>query len=1252
MAGTSYTRQSTLTDGDTITAGLFNAEYNQLVTAFSYSATGTNGHQHDGGAGEGGNIEIIGDQDFKNKIVVDTSNNRWSVFVEVGGSAVEQVRIEDGVVYPVTDSDVDLGTDALRFKNAYIDSLTATGNLTVGGNITVTGNVDVDGIVEFDGLSGTGAVTVTNILDEDNMASDSATALVTQQSVKAYVDAQQDTVDTFGEVLALSNTTAGTDISVSTDDKVQFRDAAIYINSSADGQLDIVADTEIQIAATTIDINGAVALSGAVTGATNITLSGELDAATGDFSGAVDIDGALDVAGTTNLDVVDIDGAVDMATTLAVAGNVDFNGDLDVDGTTNLDVVDIDGAVDMASTLTVASNIVVGGTVDGRDVAADGTKLDGIEASADVTDTANVTAAGALMDSELTAIASVKALNQGVATGDSPTFVNVTATSLDISGNIDVDGTTNLDVVDIDGAVDMASTLAVAGVVTANAGVVVDNFTLDGTTLALSAGDFTLDVVGDIILDADGDDIKFKEAGNEWLKIRSGSTGPQFRSTVSDHDITFRGNDGGSEITALTLDMSEAGAATFNAGATFTGEITANAGIALPDNQKATFGDGGDLELFYNGTHSVFKDGSAGNIYIQDDNNIVLGSIGGENYLVATKDAAVTLYYDADAKLATTATGIDVTGRAIVDGLSSSASIIGTSNSNSLGGTTFTSAISTVGLSSTAAITSTSNSNSLGGTSFTSSIDVTGTINGVGINVIETGSILVSNDGGTGTISSALRNTGLGFEVFDDLTSGDDNTGIGRKALTKLTTGGGNTATGSGSLTAHTTGDSNTAFGVSALASNTTASNNTAVGSSALLANTTASNNTAVGKSALLSNTTGAQNTAVGQAAGDALTVGSYNVALGQNALSSDTQGSQSVAIGSSALFTQNFTSATAANNTAVGHGAGAAVTTGTRNTLIGGLAGDASTTANYNTALGYTALGANTTGDLNTAIGDNALATNTTATGNTAVGQGSLQLNTTGANNVAVGYTALDANTTASNNTAVGKSALGANTTGDNNVAVGHSSLSGCTTGSQNTAIGQNSLLACTTGGYNIAVGHQAAAWAAGLVTGSFNIHLGYATKTAATDTSNELVIATGNDGSTGKGNNTGWFDNLTSGIYQVNNSASWATTSDERLKKNIVDNNTGLSILNQLQVKNFEHRIESEITELSPEQRIKGEGIQIGVIAQEVQQILPECVTELETGVLTVDTSNLTWYLINAVKELSAQVDALTARLETLEG
>jgi phage baseplate assembly protein gpV len=113
----------------------------------------------------------------------------------------------------------------------------------------------------FDGLR-LGSVSVTAILDEDNMASDSATALATQQSIKAYVDAQVGTVDTLAEILAIGNTTGATDIAVDSAQKVQFRDAAIYINSSVDGQLDIVADTEIQIAATTIDVNGALDVSG------------------------------------------------------------------------------------------------------------------------------------------------------------------------------------------------------------------------------------------------------------------------------------------------------------------------------------------------------------------------------------------------------------------------------------------------------------------------------------------------------------------------------------------------------------------------------------------------------------------------------------------------------------------------------------------------------------------------------------------------------------------------------------------------------------------------------------------------------------------------------------------------------------------------------------------------------------------------------------------------------------------------------
>ena len=115
-----YTRQSSMADGDTITAALFNNEYNQLVNAFAYSSSSSSstGHRHDGNSGQGGNVPQIGDLDFLNKVVVDGTNNRVGFFVEVSSSAVEQVRVQDGAIVPVTDNDIDLGTSSLEFKDA------------------------------------------------------------------------------------------------------------------------------------------------------------------------------------------------------------------------------------------------------------------------------------------------------------------------------------------------------------------------------------------------------------------------------------------------------------------------------------------------------------------------------------------------------------------------------------------------------------------------------------------------------------------------------------------------------------------------------------------------------------------------------------------------------------------------------------------------------------------------------------------------------------------------------------------------------------------------------------------------------------------------------------------------------------------------------------------------------------------------------------------------------------------------------
>jgi hypothetical protein len=140
---TSYVRQSSMADGDTITAALFNDEFNRLLTAFSYASSSTTGHRHDGTAGEGGNIHTIGDQDFLNKVL--TTANTWEFYVEVASAAAKQMVLQDGALVPNTDSDLDLGTSSKYFKDAFIDSITTTGNVDVGGNLTVTGTTTFNG---------------------------------------------------------------------------------------------------------------------------------------------------------------------------------------------------------------------------------------------------------------------------------------------------------------------------------------------------------------------------------------------------------------------------------------------------------------------------------------------------------------------------------------------------------------------------------------------------------------------------------------------------------------------------------------------------------------------------------------------------------------------------------------------------------------------------------------------------------------------------------------------------------------------------------------------------------------------------------------------------------------------------------------------------------------------------------------------------------------------------------------------------
>jgi hypothetical protein len=327
--------------------------------------------------------------------------------------------------------------------------------------------------------------------------------------------------------------------------------------------------------------------------------------------------------------------------------------------------------------------------------------------------------------------------------------------------------------------------------------------------------------------------------------------------------------------------------------------------------------------------------------------------------------------------------------------------------------------------------------------------------------------------------------------------------------------------------------------------------------------------------------------------------------------------------------------------------------------TFLGYQAGNANTGVN-NTAVGYRSLITNIGGASNTALGHDSAYSNTTGGFNVALGRSALYTNSTGSNNTSVGFESLGFCTSGSN-TAVGYQSLYANTTGSNNSALGYGSLKGVTTGYGNVGIGLNAASALTTGVENVVIGYPQGFGGWGLSTGSNNVFigaragevlttgdrnicLGYYANPSANNGTQQIVIGT-NYGSTGKGNNTGFIDPNGGGNYQGNNSASWSTTSDQRLKKNIVNNNVGLEKLTQIQVRNFEYRVKDEITELPTHCAIKKEGVQLGVIAQELQTILPECVKQESTGVLSVDPDNLTWYMINAIKELKAEFDAYKA-------
>jgi hypothetical protein len=211
-------------------------------------------------------------------------------------------------------------------------------------------------------------------------------------------------------------------------------------------------------------------------------------------------------------------------------------------------------------------------------------------------------------------------------------------------------------------------------------------------------------------------------------------------------------------------------------------------------------------------------------------------------------------------------------------------------------------------------------------------------------------------------------------------------------------------------------------------------------------------------------------------------------------------------------------------------------------------------------------------------------------------------------------------------------------------NTRVGVGALSSITTGIHNTSIGNGAGDLITTGESNTFLGSDAGF---NITTGSYNTVIGHNSYPSANNGTLQLIIG---HNLLGKGNYTAFIGG-SSGAYNEKNVTTWETTSDIRLKKNIKTYNEGLNKINQIDVKNFEYRSKDEIIDSLKLSVIERSGIQIGVIAQEYKEIFPESVSVNSTGILSINTDNLIWHLVNSIKELSAELKILKIEIENLK-
>ena len=317
--------------------------------------------------------------------------------------------------------------------------------------------------------------------------------------------------------------TDGTGLTLNSTNKLTFGDATSFIQQSADGTLRIDGEAIIDLnASTRVDVSGDIKVGGEVQTASIGFTDGD-NAITIADGGAVTFPVSIDVTGSAGI-ILENDETITNSSNgvIAFSGNITVPnaGTIGSAGDTDSIAIASDGVVTMNQIPVFSAGInVSGGTIAGTlATAAQG----------------NVTSLGTL-----------------------------TALTID---DVAVDGkVVTMTGSSSDTAVFTAGTNGTLSIVTTDAAAAAANIqiTADGTA-ELAGTTVTLDSAGDITLDADGADVVFKDGGTTIATLTNSSSDFVITTGVQDKDFIVKGDDGGGAITALTLDMSEAGNATFN----------------------------------------------------------------------------------------------------------------------------------------------------------------------------------------------------------------------------------------------------------------------------------------------------------------------------------------------------------------------------------------------------------------------------------------------------------------------------------------------------------------------------------------------------------------------------------------------------------------------------------------------------------------------------------------------------------------